>query len=97
MEREREREREEGRRARRAPWVSQWANTQRERERASGAPSGVVGDSLLPSENHEAIPCIERPCTEGRRRVVVGETGSARDPLVGSQREGTREAKGRGE
>lgn len=32
----------------------------RERERASGAPSGVAGDSLLPSENHEAIPCIER-------------------------------------
>lgn len=29
-------------------------------ERASSAPSGVADDSLLPSENHEAIPCIER-------------------------------------
>lgn len=31
-----------------------------EKERASGAPSGVAADSLLLSENHEAIPCIER-------------------------------------
>jgi len=46
-------------------------DTQRERERASGAPSGVAGDSLLLSENHEAIPCIERAL-----RDVGGSGGS---------------------
>lgn len=77
-----------------APWVSQWANTQRERERASGAPSGVVGDSLLPSENHEAIPCIERApraVDVGSRGDGIGARSSGRELAPGSTRdEGTR-------
>ena len=73
--------------------MSQWANTQRERERASSAPSGVVGDSLLPSENHEAIPCIERaPRTvdDGSRGDGIGARSSGRELAPGSVRdEGT--------
>lgn len=44
------------------------------RERASGAPSGVA-DSLLPSENHEAIPCIERVLRDVGSGLVVGGIG----------------------
>lgn len=50
-------------------------------ECASSAPSGVADDSLLPSENHEAIPCIERalPLKGWTRAIRVGDLVQTRE------------------
>lgn len=42
--------------------------------RASDAPSGVTGDSLPRSKNHEAIPCIERALSQRGSTMESGNT-----------------------
>lgn len=50
----------------------------------------MVGDSLLPSENHEAIPCIERAprAVDGGRGDGIGARSSSRELASGSARGG---------
>ena len=61
----------------------------RQARRASGAPSGVAGDSLPRSKNHEAIPCIERARARLRENSHIYIHRGCAPPLSRNSREST--------